>query len=66
MTVLPTDDDEDVVNIQFNWTVNGSPWLNSTIDTNYSGDTIDSALITVGDEVSCSVTASIILIRLPR
>ena len=58
VTVLPMDDDDDVVNLQFNWTVNGSPWLNSTIDTNFPGDTIDSALITVGDEVSCSVTAS--------
>lgn len=58
VTILPTDDDNDIVDMQFNWTVNGTSWMNSTTETNFPGDTIDSALITVGDEASCTVTAS--------
>ncbi|MEC7983593.1 MAG: hypothetical protein VX278_00435 [Myxococcota bacterium] len=53
-----TDEDEDEITYQFQWYANGAPWTGSTSSTTQTGDSIDSALISVGDEWRCHVTAT--------
>jgi len=50
--------DGDAVSYTFEWTVDGSRWAGSTLTTRYAGDTIALEDLEVGQEWTCTVTAT--------